>query len=112
MAENGVSIKGYADEGSYQLDDGTKAMSLEHAKDSYEYNLRHAEEHLEKAKEICHKLIKMGKAGEVETPKSLLDLFKYFEETKDLESDGKSENAATMPLDKLKKKVQNKSEEY
>ena len=107
--EKGVSIKGYADEGSYHLDDGTKAMSLEHAKDSYEYNLRHAEEHLDKAKEICHKLIKMGKAGEVETPKSLLDLFAYFVETKDLEN---KDNAASMPIDKLKEKVQKQSKEY
>jgi hypothetical protein len=103
MAEP-IGIEGIGTTGSYQVDDKTKATSLQHHKDTYDYNIRHAEDHLKAAREVCQKLEAAGKAGEVETPKSLLDLFKYFEDTKN------DENAANMPMDKLKDKI--KGDDY
>lgn len=73
-----TGIKGVGTEGSYNLDKKDQKMSMQHLKDSLEYNMRHAEEHLQKAKEACERLHEAGE--ETNIPKSLLDLNEYFEE--------------------------------
>lgn len=102
-----IGIEGAGSNGSYEVDDATKKMSIQHHIDTFNYNIRHAEDHLKAAEKACHALEAAGKAGEVDTPKSILDLFEYFEDTKD---DENKSNAASMPLDKLKKKVKEASE--
>ena len=78
MADKTVGIGGIGTKGSYHLDKGDKTMSLKHRHDTIEYNLKHAEDHLQKAREACEQL---EKAGEESRPpsKALLDLFDYFE---------------------------------
>lgn len=66
--------------GPYHLDKSTQDMSLQHAKDSLEYNLKHAEEHLKQARENCEKLDKHGNKTPPPVSKELLDLFEYFED--------------------------------
>lgn len=101
---DGIGRDGIGSKGSYYVNQETKDMSLEHHIDTFNYNLQHAEDHLKEAEKACHLLEKAGKAGEVVVPKSLLDLFKYFEDTKD------DENTAEMSMDKLKDKVKKASE--
>src|ERR1041384_6232515 len=78
MADKTYGIGGIGTKGSLHLDAQDKEMSLIHRNDTIEYNLRHAEDHLQKAKEACEQLAKAGKEA-VKAPKSLLDLFDYFE---------------------------------
>lgn len=91
MADKTVGIGGIGTKGSYHLDSKDKEMSLNHRQETIEYNLKHAEDHLTKAKEACEQLEKAG-----ETPRSpskaLLDLFDYFEETSQDKADKKLKN--------------------
>jgi hypothetical protein len=72
-------VKGVGTEGSFHLTDADKDMSVSHLKDTLEYNLRHAEEHLHEAKKACARLIDVGVAFDV--PRSLVDLLDYFEKS-------------------------------
>jgi hypothetical protein len=103
---DGISIKGAGTKGSYHVDEDTKDMSVDHLKDTFNFNLKHAEDHLEKAREVCHKLVAAGQDDEVDVSKTLLDLFAYFEKAEG------SDNAAKMPMDKLRNKLKDASEEY
>lgn len=88
-----TGIQGVGTEGSYHLDKEDTQMSITHLKDTLEYNLKHAEDHLTKAKEACERL---DKAGEhVDIPKSLLDITSYFEEKQGYHS---AEDHADMKL--------------
>ena len=82
MDNKGVSLDGLGTKGPYHLDKGSKELSIKHMNDTLEYNLRHAEEHLQKAKESCEKLDKAGVKHVLPISKQMLDLFNYFQETK------------------------------
>lgn len=79
MIDQGVSLKSSGDKGPYKVDKSTKEMSLTHAKDTLEYNLRHAEDHLTKAREVCDQLEKMGNTTPPPVSKQMLDHMDYFE---------------------------------
>ena len=95
MEDKGIGLKGIGTKGSYHVDDATKELSINHHHDTVEYNLRHAEDHLKAAKDAAKQLYEVGENCSV--PKSILDLFHFFEQ--------KDENAATMPIDKLREKL-------
>lgn len=78
MNDKPQGIDGAATPGSFMVDDATKSMSARHMKDTLEYNLRHAEDHLKKAKEACESLTKQGVKANI--PRSLVDLGDYFEQ--------------------------------
>lgn len=75
-----AGIKGFGTEGSYNLDPADATMSVDHLKDTTEYNLRHAEEHLDKAKEAVDRLHKVGEDAHI--PKSILDSLHNLENAK------------------------------
>lgn len=75
----GISLSGKGTPGDYHLDKASMKLSLSHSKDSLEYNLRHAEEHLQKARENCEALEKSGERSQPPVSKELLSLFDYFE---------------------------------
>lgn len=79
MADKGVSIKSTAEKGPYKVDKSTMNLGKTHTKDTLEYNLRHAEDHLQAAREACEKLDKLDPSHKVPVTKSLLDLMDYFE---------------------------------
>jgi hypothetical protein len=78
VADKTVGIGGIGTKGSYHLDSGDKEMSLKHRHDTIEYNLKHAEDHLQKAREAREQLEKAGQPSRPPS-KALLDLFDYFE---------------------------------
>lgn len=80
MADKGISLDGAGEKGPYQVDKGTKDMSIMHRKDTLEYNLRHAEEHLGKAREACEQLEKAGHDEPPPVSKQMLSHMDYFEE--------------------------------
>lgn len=95
MDDKGISIEGIGTKGPYHVDEATKEMSVSHHQDTVEYNLRHAEDHLKAAMDACKKLHEAGEKVPT-VPKTLLSVFDYFE---------KKENAASMPMDKLRDKI-------
>src|SRR5258708_25420252 len=106
MVDKPVGIGGVGTKGSYHLDKADKNMSEKQRKDTLEYNLRHAEDHLTKAREACEQLDKDGVTEDPPITKAMLDLFDYFEEavghTNELEY---RKNKADQ---KLKKHIQEK----
>lgn len=77
--KNGVNLENDG-KGPYHLDKKTSDMSLNHANDSLEYNLKHAEDHLKAARTNCEKLDKHKTGNKPPVSKELLDLFEYFED--------------------------------
>ncbi len=78
MMPKNTGIEGAGSEGSFNLGKDDLTMSISHLKDRLEYNLRHAEEHMVKAKEACERLSKAGVTPAI--PRSLVDLGEYFEQ--------------------------------
>ena len=96
--QKGMGIEGIGTKGSYHVDDATKDLSISHHKDTVEYNLHHAEDHLKAAQAAAKQLDDIGEKYSV--PKALIDLFHFF--------DSRDDNAATMPLHKLRIKIEKK----
>lgn len=93
MMDKKVGVEGVGTEGSYKLQPADKNMSVRHLKDTLEYNLKHAEDHLKRAKEACERLTKAGEDAAI--PRSLVDLGEYFEKKGGYEEsvDGKRSKA-------------------
>lgn len=93
MISKPTGLDGVGTEGSYKLQKTDTDMSVRHLKDTLEYNIRHAEDHLKRAKEACERLHSAGEEAAI--PRSLVDLGEYFEKKGGYEEsvDGKKDKA-------------------
>ncbi len=74
-----TGVGGVGSEGSFHLAKEDKVLSVSHLRDRMEYNLRHAEEHLVKAKEAGERLHSVGIGFDF--PRAISDLVDSLENT-------------------------------